>query len=224
MNDVIPIIDYSFCEKKPPDGIHRKSALACALEEVGVAIVINHPIEKELIDELFHVSEQFHQLPLEQKKRLKDPGLLRGYLHNPLSDPPCNTPVSDNSESGIEVFSYSNSYLAIGDTLDRQAALSSSFGGAQRWPATLPRFKELALQYQQAMSAFSIEILTCLFAHVGVAWSEVAPYFTQPTTFLRFFQYCIEPLFPIGKELFNPHTDLGCLTLLLQRQKGGLQV
>ena len=67
-------------------------------------------------------------------------------------------------------------------------------------------------------------VVACLFAHVGVAWSEVAPYFTQPTTFLRFFQYCIEPLFPIGKELFNPHTDLGCLTLLLQRKKGGLQV
>ena len=75
----IPKIDIS--------GVDRNDFPKTLLEEFyhayntyGFGYIVNHGIEKDLIDQLFQVSKTFHSLPLSEKMKVALDNNHRGYI------------------------------------------------------------------------------------------------------------------------------------------------
>lgn len=101
----IPIINLQ--DQHTPSGQERiASQLASTFTSLGFAIIINHGVTSEAIDELFRISKKFHALPLDEKMRLKQNHSACGY---------------------VPVNSYSLKKTGIGDTTET-TNLNASFG------------------------------------------------------------------------------------------------
>ena len=75
------------------------------------------------------------------------------------------------------------------------------------------------------MHGFCLRLLPVLALALGLDRDWFAPYFAQPTTFLRLLHYPPQAV-DAPDDAFGsaPHTDYGFITLLAQDDRGGLQV
>jgi len=96
--------------------------------------------------------------------------------------------------------------------------------GPNQWP-DLPGFRTAVTAYEAAMHGFCLRLLPALALALGLSRDWFAPYFAQPTTFLRLLHYPPQAT-DAPDDAFGsaPHTDYGFITLLAQDDRGGLQV
>ena len=75
----IPKIDISEIEEKEFSRTLLQDFFS-AYNKYGFGYIINHGIEKTLIEQLFQVSKQFHSQPLSEKMRVALDHNHRGYI------------------------------------------------------------------------------------------------------------------------------------------------
>ena len=142
----------------------------------------------------------------------------RGYI-------PINTSTDVNSKlAEVKQPNQSESFMIMReDTADSAPVTSGAYlAGPNQWPA-LSGFQETLTEANTQLSAVARQLLEITCVALNVNPSQLLPAFDCPTTWLRLLHYPPQP--PIA-DLYGsaPHTDFGCLTLLVQDEVAGLQV
>ena len=182
----------------------------------GFGYIINHGIEKTLIEQLFQVSKQFHSQPLSEKMRVALDHNHRGYIA-------INTSTDVNSKlADVKKPNQSESFMMMRE--DKSELPDVYLSGPNQWPK-LENFKEVLEKYTCNMTKLGRNLMRLALLSSGVKDLSVMQSLDTPTIWLRLLHYP-----PISKnspsDLYGsaPHTDFGCLTILAQDEIGGLQV
>ena len=211
----IPKIDISEIEEKEFSRALLQDFFS-AYSKYGFGYVINHGIEKTLIEQLFQVSKQFHSQPLSEKMRVALDHNHRGYIA-------INTSTEVNSKlADVKKPNQSESFMMMRE--DKSELPDVYLSGPNQWPK-LENFKEVLEKYTCNMTKLGRNLMRLALLSSGVKDLSVMQSLDTPTIWLRLLHYP-----PISKnspsDLYGsaPHTDFGCLTILAQDEIGGLQV
>ncbi|SLN34651.1 2-oxoglutarate-dependent ethylene/succinate-forming enzyme [Falsiruegeria litorea R37] len=182
----------------------------------GFGYIEDHGIDPQLIEDLFDASARFHALPLEQKMAVAAGKTHRGYI-------PINSSTDVNSTlADVTKPNQSASFMMMRE--DAQADAGIYLSGPNRWPE-LAGFREALEAYDTAMRQLGRRLMSIALQAADVTNTSVLSAFDTPTTWLRLLHYPPQPE-RSPEDLYGsaPHTDFGCLTLLVQDDVGGLQV
>ena len=211
----IPKIDISEIEEKEFSRTLLQDFFS-AYNKYGFGYIINHGIEKTLIEKLFQVSKQFHAQPLSEKMRVALDHNHRGYIA-------INTSTDVNSKlADVKKPNQSESFMMMRE--DKSELPDVYLSGPNQWPK-LENFKEVLEKYTCNMTKLGRNLMRLALLSSGVKDLSVMQSLDTPTIWLRLLHYP-----PISKnspsDLYGsaPHTDFGCLTILAQDEIGGLQV
>lgn len=211
----IPKIDISEIEEKEFSRTLLQDFFS-AYNKYGFGYIINHGIEKTLIEQLFQVSKQFHSQPLSEKMRVALDHNHRGYIA-------INTSTDVNSKlADVKKPNQSESFMMMRE--DKSELPDVYLSGPNQWPK-LENFKEVLEKYTFNMTNLGRNLMRLALLSSGVKDLSVMQSLDTPTIWLRLLHYP-----PISKnspsDLYGsaPHTDFGCLTILAQDEIGGLQV
>ena len=211
----IPKIDISEIEEKEFSRALLQDFFS-AYNKYGFGYIINHGIEKTLIEQLFQVSKQFHSQPLSEKMRVALDHNHRGYIA-------INTSTDVNSKlADVKKPNQSESFMMMRE--DKSELPDVYLSGPNQWPK-LENFKEVLEKYTFNMTKLGRNLMRLALLSSGVKDLSVMQSLDTPTIWLRLLHYP-----PISKnspsDLYGsaPHTDFGCLTILAQDEIGGLQV
>tara|TARA_B100000073_G_C23705907_1_gene562283 strand:- start:527 stop:1459 length:933 start_codon:yes stop_codon:yes gene_type:complete len=211
----IPRIDISEIEEKEFSRTLLQDFFS-AYNKYGFGYIINHGIEKTLIEQLFQVSKQFHSQPLSEKMRVALDHNHRGYIA-------INTSTDVNSKlADVKKPNQSESFMMMRE--DKSELPDVYLSGPNQWPK-LENFKEVLEKYTCNMTKLGRNLMRLALLSSGVKDLSVMQSLDTPTIWLRLLHYP-----PISKnspsDLYGsaPHTDFGCLTILAQDEIGGLQV
>lgn len=211
----IPKIDISEIEEKEFSRTLLQDFFS-AYNKYGFGYIINHGIEKTLIEQLFQVSKQFHSQPLSEKMRVALDHNHRGYIA-------INTSTDVNSKlADVKKPNQSESFMMMRE--DKSELPDVYLSGPNQWPE-LENFKEVLEKYTFNMTKLGRNLMRLALLSSGVKDLSVMQSLDTPTIWLRLLHYP-----PISKnspsDLYGsaPHTDFGCLTILAQDEIGGLQV
>ena len=211
----IPKIDISEIKEKEFSRTLLQDFFS-AYNKYGFGYIINHGIEKTLIEQLFQVSKQFHSQPLSEKMRVALDHNHRGYIA-------INTSTDVNSKlADVKKPNQSESFMMMRE--DKSELPDVYLSGPNQWPK-LENFKEVLEKYTCNMTKLGRNLMRLALLSSGVKDLSVMQSLDTPTIWLRLLHYP-----PISKnspsDLYGsaPHTDFGCLTILAQDEIGGLQV
>ena len=211
----IPKIDISEIEEKEFSRTLLQDFFS-AYNKYGFGYIINHGIEKTLIEKLFQVSKQFHSQPLSEKMRVALDHNHRGYIA-------INTSTDVNSKlADVKKPNQSESFMMMRE--DKSELPDVYLSGPNQWPK-LKNFKEVLEKYTVNMTKLGRNLMRLALLSSGVRDLSVMQSLDTPTIWVRLLHYP-----PISKnspsDLYGsaPHTDFGCLTILAQDEIGGLQV
>ena len=211
----IPKIDISEIKEKEFSRTLLQDFFS-AYNKYGFGYIINHGIEKTLIEQLFQVSKQFHSQPLSEKMRVALDHNHRGYIA-------INTSTDVNSKlADVKKPNQSESFMMMRE--DKSELPDVYLSGPNQWPK-LENFKEVLEKYTFNMTKLGRNLMRLALLSSGVKDLSVMQSLDTPTIWLRLLHYP-----PISKnspsDLYGsaPHTDFGCLTILAQDGIGGLQV
>lgn len=211
----IPKIDISEIEEKEFSRTLLQDFFS-AYNKYGFGYIINHGIEKTLIEQLFQVSKQFHSQSFSEKMRVALDHNHRGYIA-------INTSTDVNSKlADVKKPNQSESFMMMRE--DKSELPDVYLSGPNQWPK-LENFKEVLEKYTFNMTKLGRNLMRLALLSSGVKDLSVMKSFDTPTIWLRLLHYP-----PISRnspsDLYGsaPHTDFGCLTILAQDEIGGLQV
>ncbi|MCU9839496.1 isopenicillin N synthase family oxygenase [Ruegeria sp. WL0004] len=182
----------------------------------GFGYITEHGIDPDLIAALFDASRRFHALPMERKMAVAVDRSHRGYI-------PINTSTDVNSTlATVTKPNQSASFMMMRE--DKVARPEEYLSGPNRWPE-LEGFREVLEAYAGAMTALGNRLMKIALQAAEVTDISVMRAFDTPTIWLRLLHYPPQPA-ASPEDLYGsaPHTDFGCLTLLVQDDVGGLQV
>ena len=187
-----------------------------AYNTYGFGYIVNHGIEKDLIDQLFQVSKTFHSLPLSEKMKVALDDNHRGYIA-------INTSTDVNSKfAEVKKPNQSASFMMMRE--DKAQIADVYLSGPNQWPEIVG-FRETLEKYTSQMTRLGEKLIRLALMSVGIEDLGILNSFETPTIWLRLLHY---PPIPKSspKDLYGsaPHTDFGCLTILTQDGIGGLQV
>jgi len=201
-------------------GRHEVAArIGQACRDCGFFYVIDHGVDEDLQRRLEEASRQFFAQDLQTKMEIsmsRGGRAWRGYF-----------PVGGELTSGkpdLKEGIYFGAELSDDHPL---VQAGTPLHGANLFPANIPQFRELVLDYMAAMT----ELGHCLIAGISLGLGLEESYFddhytSDPLVLFRIFNYPVplenaesEPRVGVGE-----HTDYGLLTILRQDMSGGLQV
>jgi isopenicillin N synthase-like dioxygenase len=112
----VPLIDLSVSDARVAEG------LLAAYSNVGFAGLVNHGVDRALLDAIFEASAHFHELPEAEKRRIELNEHHRGYI-------PLGTSTDSASEyEEVVVPNASESFMMLGE------ASGGFLAGPNQWP------------------------------------------------------------------------------------------
>ncbi|CAE6904876.1 isopenicillin N synthase family oxygenase [Vibrio sp. B1FLJ16] len=203
--DIAPLIDGS-----DPQVVADKIGDVC--ENVGFFYVKNHGVERELVQRMYRMAQQFFDLPLEEKSALdvaNSGETLRGYipLYGENVDPGNTRDVKEAFDFGLH---------------EEQV---SPFFGPNQMPEGFPEFKQVCEEYHSAMLVLAEKLIAGIALSLGLPMDYFANKQSKPITIQRLLHYPPQEGQVYQEEIgIGAHTDYGFLTILSQDMVGGLQV
>jgi isopenicillin N synthase-like dioxygenase len=221
----VPVVDFSAFLGGGPDERKRVALeLAGAFRNVGFAYLAGHGVGQELIDRTFAEAARFFALPHEQKAEVsveKSP-CDRGWFDYGMEnlDP-------DKQEEGDLKEGY-----RIGNDLSPDHPLVRRrlpFHGPNQWPTGPPGFRETMEAYFAAVHRLAGQVTHAVAMALELPEDYFDAWFTTPMVIMSPLHYPPQEV-QDGGEISEArigagaHSDYGCLALLAQDDKGGLQV
>jgi len=206
MTDAVPVIDIA--ELETPASLR---AIDAACRDWGFFQVTGHGIDGAAIEDLFSVTRQFFEQPVDAKRSiLRTAENPWGYYDQELTK---------NTRDWKEVYDFGP---ADGQAIEPQ------------WPRSLPSFEPAVRNYYAQCERLAFRLLSALSVNLGMPPADLQRHFGRGhTSFLRLNHYpaCPSSAAPEGLDRatgghlgVNHHTDAGVLTLLLQDEQPGLEV
>lgn len=190
----------------------EKEAVIAAIQEAcrewGAFHVINHGVPIKLMDDLKRVFLSFfNDFPMEDKLK---------YACEP------NSAASQGYGSRMLISSENETVLDWRDYFDHHT-LPLSRRNASFWPHFPPEYRTLVADYSDEMKVLAQRLLRLISESLGLREScieEAVGEFYQNIT-ASYYPPCPQPELTLGLQ---SHSDIGCITLLIQDDVGGLQV
>ncbi len=215
----LPIIDL---EGFPTEGAAQdriSTALDGAFHDYGFCIVTGHGVPAKIRKDAFAGSRAFHALSDAEKGAVSVNSFHRGYIA------PKTSKTVTSSVDAVTKPNLSESFMMMHPVDLDDPRFGRPLQGPNRWPASLPGFRDAVEAYYQALDTTARRFTRLLARALGQPEDRFDRHFEYPTVYLRLLRY---PPIPAAAEpdQFNsaPHTDYGFMTLLAQDDIGGLQV
>lgn len=198
----IPVIDMSLLTSHHPQ-IHAKAVqeLGKACAEWGFFMLTNHGIPMNLVEELMKKSQEFHDLPTEEKKEFSDNDPFAPIRHGTSFCPQ------------VEKVHYWRDYF--------KAVTFPEFN----FPNKPPGYREVAREYSKKIRAVARNLLEGMSESLGLESNSIVEstdYDSGHQLFaVNLYPPCPQPHLALG---LPSHSDIGLLTLLVENGIGGLQV
>ena len=155
--DEIPVIDISGVLADDKAALARAAReLQHAYEDVGFWFLEGHRIPQALIDRVFSEVARFHGQPMSEKLKLPINEHNTGYLAIGKATTRHSDDIStDNLPNVNEAYFIKRDLPA-----DHPDVIANKrFRGANPWPANLPGFREVIVEYCNRMEELSLSIL-----------------------------------------------------------------
>lgn len=213
----IPVIDVRPLVTEAPGGAERVAAeMRAAAESVGFFYIKNHGVPEPVIAAVMAASRRFFALPLVDKLRVEIDARHRGFLK-----------IGEAKMHQGAKIDLKESYvwgLEVGDG-EPQARAGRSMIGPNNWPDFQPELRAALVPFFDACNACGRLMFRAFAASLGVPEDTFTARFDRPVSRGSIVYYPEQPAH-LGREQFGvaPHTDYGCMTLVLQDDTGGLQV
>ncbi|KAF9895096.1 hypothetical protein FE257_004725 [Aspergillus nanangensis] len=217
-----PVIDFEAFYTTDP---HRKAALVQqvhqACQEYGFFQIINHRVPSDLRVAILQAAQDLFSLPVEVKEKYsKDAGKTsRGYERLRSQN------FEKRGPGDLKEGFYFGKHLAS----DHPSVVAGHFfQGPNQYPSEVAdptRFREVIDTYHAAMTDLSQDILQVLALMMGLDTNWFDGFNQEPIATLRLLRYPPQKSEESSYERgIGAHTDFGGITILLQDDKGGLQV
>jgi len=216
----IPVIDFGPYLAGVPRAREAAAAeLREALGQVGFFVLINHGVPQRLIDGTFAEARRFHDQPLAAKMALRMNEHNNGYMAIGRYAV-WTSEVNANDKPDLNEAFFCKRERAPDDPLLRSGR---RFVGPNRWPGSLPGFRENVLAYTEAIDALSRRVLPVCAVALDLPPDAFDAAFAESQFSFRLSHY---PPVPAAANQFGiaPHTDANFLTFLAQTEVPGLQV
>eukprot|EP00536_Pseudo-nitzschia_multiseries_P004277 jgi/Psemu1/285001/fgenesh1_pg.70_\ len=208
---VVPTVDL-----RDPDAAQK---LAAVCQSVGFFYLEGHGLSQDYIDSVFAASKILFDLPLEEKTKLSDKHLGRGYtaMQEQMLDP------SRQTEGDTKEGYYIGQEIPVDDPRYSPAKLQ----GPNQWPDTsvLPSFRPVMEDYHSCATAIAMRVVQLLALSLGLEESHFDSDFKESIATVRLLHYsgCVSDP---DKGIFacGAHSDFGSITLLLTDKNPGLQI
>ncbi|CAI8612670.1 unnamed protein product [Vicia faba] len=188
----IPVIDLTLISN---GNIKEMQKLDIACKEWGFFQIVNHGVQKELMQNMKNVAYEFFKLPIREKDKY---AMLSNDVHG-----------------------YGHAYVVSEDqTLDWTDTLflliyPDRFRKLQFWPKTPQEFKEITEAYSSEVKRVGDELLSSLSVIMGLEKDVLVGLHKEVLQGLRVNYYppCNAPEEVLG---LSPHSDSSTITLLMQ--------
>ena len=189
-----------------------------AFRETGFCYIRDIGVPQALVDDVFDASRRFHALPRAAKDAIAMNRYHRGYMA------PKTSVIETSTVATVTKPNDSESFMLMHEVPEDDPRFGRPLDGPNQWP-DLAGFRPAAEAYDRAMLAFCQRFLRPLALALSLPVDWFAPYFDQPTTFLRLLHYPPRTA-DAAADAFGsaPHTDYGFVTVLAQDDRGGLEV
>ncbi|KAJ6781497.1 hypothetical protein PWT90_06313 [Aphanocladium album] len=246
---VIPLIDFGkFLNGSPAERAETANAVLHGFQTAGFVYLKNHPIEPATVRTVFARSADFFALPLDAKDalRLTDPAANRGYLRQGREKlvPPEDGRATDGG--------FRKEIVELKESLEIGREPHDTY--RNHWPAeepggSLDGFRAEMLRFGAACQGVHVEVMRAIAIGLGLEEKHFDGFVDVGDNTLRLLHYpqvnadvfkanvgqvragehCVRRLQDAcgWERTFFANTtaqDYGCITLLFQDSRGGLQV
>lgn len=200
----LPVIDISGLEG--PNRFQVISDIGRACQETGFFQVINHGVEESLINDLMKVAREFFELPMEERNKFISEDMKKavryGTSFNYLKD---------------QVYCWRDFLKHYCHPLDKMLPL---------WPSNPSDYRKVVSTYSKKVRWLGVRIMSAIVESLGLPHNKYIEEngfsdHSSQVMVLNYFPACPEPELTLGMP---PHSDYGCLTILLQDSVGGFQL
>jgi len=196
---------------RDPEGFAQ--AIGRSFEEYGFAIIADHGIPQELIDDAEAKAKQYFALPDEVKRAYAIPGGggARGY-----------TPFGIETAKGatahdLKEFWHVGRELPAGHRF--REVMSDNI-----WPSEIPGFKETFLKLYDAFDEAGLKILSAIARYLDLDPQYFDATVENGNSVLRLLHYPPQEANTGGHIRAGAHEDINTITLLLGAEEAGLEL
>lgn len=207
----IPVIDISRLQNESESALRSVGQeLRDASQNHGFFYVSGHGVSPETIGSTFEVAEQFFSLPAEQKAEVKMSGSHRGFLA-----------IGESTMEGYSNADRKESFIwGLDETFDgTEPNDSSHLLAPNRWPKEPAEMRASLNAFFGAVHTCSTRILRALAVSLDVSANYFSRNFNRPTSRGSVIYYPVDNA-RSGEFGVSPHSDFGCLSMLLQGGPG----
>lgn len=195
-----------------------------ALERVGFMMWINHDLDQDIIKAAFAGSRQFHDLPHEEKMKLKVDKHQSGYVPMGLS---LNRNSSVDGTKGLKTNAMENlTYYQDRAPDDPKVLSGERFRSMNRWPDPVlaPGFRESQMNFHAMMTDLGYRMMPVIARALEMPADYFDDFFKDPSVVVRMVKY--PAMGELRDDQFGSasHTDAGFITMLPQSNQPGLQI
>ena len=213
----LPIIDFAEVRAGDPRATReaaRRIYEACT--DFGFFYLANHGVPQPAIDGAVAVARRFFACPVEQKREVAINKNHRGFseIGGALMYGARKPDRKEFYTIGLELPADDPSVLA-GEPLR----------GPNNWPRFLPALRPAYYRYYEEIGHCGAALLRAVALSLDVDEGFFEPRYRKRLQRTQMIHYPPQPPDLAADEFgVAPHTDYGCITLLWQDDKGGLQV
>lgn len=192
LSSEIPIIDFTLLSNGNMEEL-LKLEIAC--KDWGFFQVVNHGLQKELIQRMRNVTDEFFNLPIEEKEKYAMPSNdIQGYGHAYVVSEEQTLDWSDS----LILMIYPNRYRKL-----------------QFWPKTPHGFNEIIEAYSSEVKRVGEELLSSLSIIMGLEKHALIGMHKELLQCSRanYYPPCNTPDQVLG---LSSHSDTGTITILMQ--------
>lgn len=181
-----------------------------AFKSSGFFYITNHGIAPALIDELRSVQRAFFAIDLDAKQKISIDKNNRGYLGLGMAQ--MHGAVRKDEK---EVFFWGSDY----GKNDPDRKLGIPMVGSNQWPDIPKNFQKVVERYSAEISRVGNQVLRCIALSLGAPEDAFESFYQRAMTRGQLISY---PPTSQEEDAFGvaPHSDFGCITLLLQETAG----
>ena len=196
---------------RDPDAFAQK--LGKSFEEYGFAIIADHGIPDELIDEAEDKAKAFFALPEEVKRKYHIPGGggARGY-----------TPFGIETAKGATAFDLKE-FWHVGRELPPGHPFRDHMGD-NVWPAEITGFKDTFLKLYDTFDRTGLKILKAIARFLKIDEDYFVDTVRDGNSVMRLLHYPPIEGEPGSNVRAGAHEDINAITLLLGAEEAGLEL
>lgn len=217
MRDTLPLIDLSALAPRAPARVQAIAELGSAARRLGFFRIGGHGVPPALDAALLSQAHGLFALPDADKDAiamLRSPG-FRGFTR-------VGSELTRGRADRREQIDLGREEPAFPRVAGLRPALR--LHGPNQWPATLPAFRQVVLDWQVAIEQVLLQVLQGCAEALGQPRDVFAPlYRQQPWLTMKLIRYP-ERTTEAGDQGVGAHKDGELLSLILQDGVGGLQV